>query len=122
MRPGRALECVQDARNGGTLRAHDWDLIEQYLKRLIALGIHEPDDLAGRLERRGRSTHYDDEGLAYSFPPGGRRQSEQPDRLFGRHAGPGGCGCVVCGPDGDHVGCASCCPYRESNSQLLEKR
>ncbi len=31
-----------------------------------------------------------------------------------RKKGPGGCDCAVCGPDGDHVVCAACCPYRES--------
>lgn len=27
--------------------------------------------------------------------------------------GPGGCTCTVCGPAGDHVRCAACCPYSE---------
>ena len=32
----------------------------------------------------------------------------------GNPKGPGGCDCAVCGPHGDHVACAKCCPYRES--------
>lgn len=38
-----------------------------------------------------------------------------PARWYGtaRRLGPGGCTCVACGPDGDHVACPHCCPYRE---------
>ncbi len=71
--PRRALECVQDARTGGTLRAPDWDLIEQYLIALDARGIHEPDEITDRLERRGGYSE-DSEGLVYSCSPRGRRQ------------------------------------------------
>lgn len=71
--PRRALECVEDARSGGTLHAPDWDLIEQYLRELISRGIHEPSDLINRLERRGGYSE-DSQGLIYSCSPRGRRQ------------------------------------------------
>ncbi|MEE8551556.1 MAG: hypothetical protein V3T08_09925 [Gemmatimonadota bacterium] len=71
----RALEGVKEAREGRTLRAPDWDLIAAFLSELLLRGVHEPDELAGRLERRGHCSAFD-AGKPVFFSPGGRRRGD----------------------------------------------
>lgn len=73
--PHSARETVRNARRGGTLRAEQWNLIEDYLSELSSRGISNPQEVADRLERRGQIVAgIHDE--TFTFPPGGRRKHD----------------------------------------------